>query len=291
MRRYPLNILSGLFLAGTLAGCASPAVFMASQAVTGVSYLTTGKGTTDHVLSAAMAEDCALHRAINGDAVCRSEAEAQPLQTASLGEWPPIDGLADEDEAEIAAARTQLAMAGAKGKMAAASPQATQVTGLGADMFFVPHASGGRTGPIVRNTPAVEAPVASDMAAAPVVASSIEAGITPAAGPAPVPDSAEAEAKAQPEKKRFYLVIGSFSSRANALRAAERAPADASVRASVRVVTAHLPQKTVYRVVVGPFDQKRTKRTQRQLAAAGGKSSWPVPACDGQGTKGCIVTD
>ena len=61
-----------------LNGCAAAAGFkVASLAVTGLSYLVTGKSLSDHVISGAMASDCALHRIIKGHSPCR--ARVQPL--------------------------------------------------------------------------------------------------------------------------------------------------------------------------------------------------------------------
>ncbi len=209
MRRYPIKALTALILAGSLAGCASPAVFVATQAASGVSYLTTGKGTTDHVISAALEEDCALHRAIRGNAVCQPRAEDRQIQTASLGEWPPVADFPDGDQ--------------------------------GAD----------------------PAPVHLAMAAT----------------AAPEPQAAGT---------RYYLVVGSFTSHANAQRAAQRG---INGLQPARVIAAQLPRHTVYRVVVGPFDSARTDQTRRQLAAAGGATPWRLPVCNGPGIKGCIAAD
>jgi hypothetical protein len=63
--------LSAAFL---LAGCAiPPALTIASLAVDGVSYLSTGKSTTDHALSAVASEDCALMRVLQEKAICTSD--------------------------------------------------------------------------------------------------------------------------------------------------------------------------------------------------------------------------
>ena len=54
-----------------LAGCAvPPALTLASLAADGVSYVTTGKSTTDHAISAIAEEDCALVRAVKEEAIC-----------------------------------------------------------------------------------------------------------------------------------------------------------------------------------------------------------------------------
>ncbi|MDH3240815.1 MAG: hypothetical protein OEO83_09120 [Alphaproteobacteria bacterium] len=54
-----------------LAGCAvPPALTLASLAADGVSYVATGKSTTDHAISAIAQEDCALVRAVKEEAIC-----------------------------------------------------------------------------------------------------------------------------------------------------------------------------------------------------------------------------
>jgi len=54
-----------------LGGCLPLPIAIASTALSGISYVTTGKSTSDHVLSAAMEEDCALTRPVFGEPVCR----------------------------------------------------------------------------------------------------------------------------------------------------------------------------------------------------------------------------
>jgi SPOR domain len=58
------------------AGCAlPPAVTLASLAADGVSYATTGKSVSDHGISAATGNDCALMRPVfTGKAMCQIDA-------------------------------------------------------------------------------------------------------------------------------------------------------------------------------------------------------------------------
>ena len=59
-----------------LAGCGlPPAVTVASLFVDGVSFVTTGKGTADHALSAVANEDCALLRVVDGKEICDPDGE------------------------------------------------------------------------------------------------------------------------------------------------------------------------------------------------------------------------
>jgi hypothetical protein len=57
--------LAALALGASLSGCVIPPVVMvATYAVDGVSYVATGKGTKDHILSYIMDQDCAMLRRI-----------------------------------------------------------------------------------------------------------------------------------------------------------------------------------------------------------------------------------
>ena len=55
-----------------LSGCASlpPVIHYASMALSGVSYIATGKGPSDHALSFATHKDCTLLRALTLKPVC-----------------------------------------------------------------------------------------------------------------------------------------------------------------------------------------------------------------------------
>lgn len=65
-----------LVLPFLLAGCAlPPVVTVASLVADGVSYATTGKGTTDHAISAIADEDCALLRPVEGKPMCDPNGE------------------------------------------------------------------------------------------------------------------------------------------------------------------------------------------------------------------------
>ena len=47
-----------------------PIIQYVSVAATVVSYATTGKGTSDHVISAITEQDCALHRMLIEEEIC-----------------------------------------------------------------------------------------------------------------------------------------------------------------------------------------------------------------------------
>lgn len=59
-----------------LTGCAlSPVVTVASLMLDGVSYVATGKSTTDHAISAVTDEDCAILRVVDGKEVCDPDGD------------------------------------------------------------------------------------------------------------------------------------------------------------------------------------------------------------------------
>lgn len=62
-----------------VSGCALPPVIaVASYATTGISYLASGKGPSDHALSAMAEKDCAIHRVVMGGDICRKQGD-QPV--------------------------------------------------------------------------------------------------------------------------------------------------------------------------------------------------------------------
>jgi len=66
-----LSIISGLVI--SLSGCIfalPPAIQLASLALDGVSYATTGKTVADHAISTLTAQDCSMSRILKGDDIC-----------------------------------------------------------------------------------------------------------------------------------------------------------------------------------------------------------------------------
>ncbi|HEV2550731.1 MAG TPA: SPOR domain-containing protein [Stellaceae bacterium] len=77
------------------AGCAlPPAVTLASLAADGVSYATTGKSVSDHGISAATGNDCALMRPVfTGKAMCQIDStrgKDVPVETGHAAVARPI---------------------------------------------------------------------------------------------------------------------------------------------------------------------------------------------------------
>ena len=78
MNYKQLGTLTVIGSCALLGGCST--LSLLSLAASGVSYVVTGKSMSDHVISALRAEDCALHRMLDGRAPCN--------------DWPISDGMA-----------------------------------------------------------------------------------------------------------------------------------------------------------------------------------------------------
>ncbi len=72
--RAVILVLGALALSNCAAVAVVPAaVTYASTAASVVSYVATGKGASDHVISAFSERDCALHRAFTAAGICSPE--------------------------------------------------------------------------------------------------------------------------------------------------------------------------------------------------------------------------
>jgi hypothetical protein len=74
--------------------CALPLPLqIAVGATDGISYLMTSKSMSDHGLSAAVGQDCAVHRAITEGAICREDTDSEAV-VASSKDVPGTSGTA-----------------------------------------------------------------------------------------------------------------------------------------------------------------------------------------------------
>lgn len=72
-----LRAFATVIIMMTLSGClVSVPIAVAKVAIDGVSYIATGKSTTDHALSGLSGQDCALHRVLAGNDVCTEQSSA-----------------------------------------------------------------------------------------------------------------------------------------------------------------------------------------------------------------------
>ena len=86
-----------------LGGCLPLPITIATASFSGVSYLASGKSTTDHVLSATFEKDCALTRPVLGEPVCRDLGPNGEGGTSAMvvANYPgDRDGLGSEEWAD-----------------------------------------------------------------------------------------------------------------------------------------------------------------------------------------------
>ena len=91
-RALKISVAAGLLM--SLSGCIvalPPAIQLASLALDGVSYATTGKSVTDHAISGITAQDCAMARVLKGDDICSNI----PIEVAMLPDGTPVPGAVD----------------------------------------------------------------------------------------------------------------------------------------------------------------------------------------------------
>jgi hypothetical protein len=97
----------GLLL--VLSGCGLPPAIVAfSYAKDGLSFASSGKSMTDHALSAAVEEDCALFRAIQGRDIC---TEVAPEDGGGTVLAEALSDATGTNPAGPAASRTEIAIA------------------------------------------------------------------------------------------------------------------------------------------------------------------------------------
>ena len=78
-----------------LGGCLPilpPAIQLASTGLSGLAFLATGKSTTDHLISAAVDEDCSLMRVAFGDDPCQEYENAGDKPLTEIVAYYPGDG-------------------------------------------------------------------------------------------------------------------------------------------------------------------------------------------------------
>ncbi len=86
MRKFIVPVVVPLFLAA----CAAPLPLkIASWAIDGLSYLSTGKSVADHGISAIAKKDCALWRTVKGEQVCTDLVDRDAVAVAEADSAAP----------------------------------------------------------------------------------------------------------------------------------------------------------------------------------------------------------
>ncbi len=242
-------------------------ISIVTSGLSGISMLATGKSTTDHVISAANRQDCAMHRVALGDEMCRNYAagEYRP-DTRYTGDFPGDRDTAQQTaqapeiwEKEADKNMAELPLDGQKGKVDAlmvsslTSPMRVTAT-LSMDIAAL------RPSPsaVPRNARAgawsrPETPIAVESAPLPPL-------------PAVRPSTASAVGHSVDLR---YLSLGSF-------RVTERA--DDLMRRyaglSPTVMTVVVGGETWKRVAVGPMVKSAAEKLQRVHPRIDGRETW-----------------
>ena len=278
--------LSMLILPFLLAACVGlpPQLALVTQAADGVSYVFTGKSGTDHLFSAAMKKDCALARAVQGQAICRAKkgsskfAQAlsqvegghpgaaldHPIEHDELVALDPV--LLPQEMAGLAPAlggAARLPRTPAMGPSAFADPKR---------LISVPRLSPPVSRPDAANSVSVGVSIGEKLPPAPAV--------KPKASPPKIPQPrATRIPMANPS---YYVVVGTYRNWVAALENAGR-----QSQGVASVVTAHENGGKTHRVLIGPFDQRSARDTQRLVGRGGYRSAWLVRSCsDGPAVSG-----
>lgn len=145
------NLLAGLTFAVLLTGCGvPPAVTVATTVADGFSNAVSGKGMTDHALSAVTTSDCVLIRTLDSREICTGYAgEEVPavlmMSATGVSSWTGGAGFAAEGASERAADNVAVATTEPLSVEAVEAfvpnkrlpaPQSTKVTVLGSYREF-----------------------------------------------------------------------------------------------------------------------------------------------------------
>lgn len=294
------------FLPFALGGCLPLPITIASTAFSGISYLTTGKSTSDHVLSATMEQDCALTRPVFGAPICREpgpDGEGR-TNTVAVAHYPGDrdDGLSNEARlaartrgalkvTEVADDSHQIAIA----PQFLAPPPRVSVAGIVVTKDQVVAAPRSRALPIAADNSWASLVPPKTIQVAPLAAPVPSVTRAPAPGlvefappepakaalakPAPVtsasPAGAVATAPAADSAGRSgadrWVVIGSFKdvarARTMASRFADRAPT---------ILEARVAGDRWHRVVIGPLTASAAKGIRDGLGRIDGRQPWVV---------------
>jgi hypothetical protein len=282
MRIRFLVVLLPLFLAG----CGlPPAIVAASYVADGLLLVTTGKSSTDHALSFATGEDCAMWRVVEGEAIC---SELTPEGGSQIALEKADDLPADTPAPEPGGASPGQVAAAPRGAITSETLPPPSV------------ATGPNDTPETIGTLRPEDRVAATdhdrlgtPAATAAPASLLPANATPAAGPvAPLAmpqDAPRLVAVADPAAPPFltaagaatptlpaghYFVLASYRERGNAERHLARLDG-----LSAHIMPAEVDGIAYYRVLAGPFAPGQRAGAEAELAQAGMADHWPLDLC------------
>ena len=275
-----------------LGGCLPIPVTIASTAISGISYMKTGKFSADHVLSAFVEQDCELSRPILGEDICHDidPASAAADERVVVATYPgdrdngsfrsgndpevslgamKIDGFQEEPTVVAAALTVSPPLRTPIETPGLAKPEPASVAVLAAPKPAAP----------VSMPPVPIARPATISMSGTASVTRVSAPIEPWTPPASfmqgdrsvqaVSGAPTAESPAMDDQR--YVVIGSVrdSDRAKAL-----AGRFSDLKAEIREV--ELNGRTWHRVLVGPYGLQEARATLADLGAVDGHQPWIV---------------
>ncbi|MGE0154107.1 MAG: SPOR domain-containing protein [Reyranellaceae bacterium] len=291
LRRFLL-----LAVFGPLAGCAlPPALVVASYAADGMLLVTSGKTSTDHMLSMVEKRDCAVWRVVKNGEICQDFADGND----------PYENWREPGEVQVAVQATDAGFPADLNDDIRRRNQAMREAQIArqqkAERIQVAQASAGQpvtsardiVGPSNRTvmsdvSSAPLPPIAAEPAAAPVpVASTPPVPQPVVAAPAPIATAAPVAATPEPARTlakggKTYVVLGSFKVEENAKRVARQHQA---LKPTMQSVTVRGERYT--RVVTGPYSAAQADAIKQRLKSQS-VDAFTAAACDGKAAGRCI---
>lgn len=248
-------------------------ISIVTSGLSGLSFLATGKSTTDHVISAANGQDCAMHRVAFGDAICKNYGAGQYKPETRYSSYFPGDHeqdpeavgalyyFIDENDTNTAEVPEKL------DKKQPVDP--LLMSSLTKPIRIVPSVSMNLVE--VHSIPSDD-PSVTDVGnwsrfEAPISVGTVEL-------PSP-PESRASSASVIAWDVNFkneglrFLSLGSFRSVDRASRLAKR-----FASLSPRIMTVEVDGRTWRRVAVGPMSQAAVEKLRRSHARIDGRDTW-----------------
>lgn len=255
-----------------LGGCLPLPVSIVSTAFSGVSYIASGKSTSDHVLSAAVNQDCALTRPIFGDPVCREIGPngegATPAVTVAYYPGDQDDWMQSEEREKLEdrGVLDMTTIDEGAAQVAIILPFINSAPKIEDDAVEVTAAAvrpapGARRVPVAFSSDEWNPPRPTERIA---IASLRDAVVPDDAG------DGVSNVTGLAESGR-YLIIGSFRDIVRAETLAGRHDARAP-----KILTAKVEGRTWYRVALGPFNAPEMERTKHAMGTVGGVIPWAI---------------
>ena len=275
-----------------LTGCAlPPAIAIASYAADGMLLLTSGKTSSDHLLSMAEKRDCAVWRVVKNEPVCQDFADGKdPYE-----EWRDPGEVQVAVESSDSGFPTNLAEDMRKRDQAMHDAQVARAEK--AQRIQMAQAGNGQPVTSARDIVGPSNRSMSDVSSAPLPAIAVEptpatqpGAVAPAivqSTPQPAAPASKATAPAVAarthEKGKSYVVLGSYKVEDNAKRVARQ---HQDLKPKMQTVTVR--GERYVRVVAGPYSAGEAAAIKQRLKSQGAPDAFTASACVGKSGKSCI---